>query len=278
MTTRLDVQAVTGNAMVDEALRRLRTEGDAFCAHLASLSLVDWDRPTNCPGWTIRLLVAHVVRGGESFLRSLERGLAGNLEPALTPEQKTARMHEIAAHPPAKILAELRTINDRFERAFGALRPDQLGTLGEHPFGPRSARWFAQQRLAEVAFHRWDLAASLGARAELDSATAGFLLPMLVEENLPVMMGHDWPRARASFHFGIAGSDRSWTAAASPGRLAITRGSTAPADVQVDGDAAALALLVYGRRTLAELRAEGRVSVKGDRAAVERFSEVFHGP
>src|SRR5918999_1028927 len=79
---------------------------------------------------------------------------------------------EIAAREPGKIVADLRAMTDRFEREFGALQPEQLNTLGAHPYGPRPARWFVDQRLAEVAFHRWDLHRSLGRPAQLDRATA----------------------------------------------------------------------------------------------------------
>ena len=270
---------MTGDARAEEGLRRLRAESDAFCAELEALTTEDWERPTNCPPWTVRVLVAHVVRGAESFLTSVERGLRGDLEPAMTREQKTARMHEIAARPPATILADLRAITSRFERELGALHPDQLDTLGEHPHGPRPARWFVEQRLAEVAFHRWDVLESLGRPADLDLMTAAFLLPMLLEKNLPAMMGSDWPRGHGSFRFAVHGeAESAWQAVAAPGSLAVTRDGARPVDVEIVGDPAALALLIYGRRTLAELERAGRLTVTGDRAAAGRFHEVFRGP
>ena len=269
---------MAGDARVDEGLRRLRIEGDTLAVELAELAPQDWDRPTNCDPWTVRLLVGHAVRACESYVTSLERGLRGDLEPAFTREQRVARMHEIGAQDPARIVADLRAVLDRFEQAFGSLRPEQLDTLAAHGFGPRPARWFVEQGLAEMTFHRWDLRSSLGRPAELEQATAAFLLPMLLEQNLPVMMGVDGPGGHGSFRFAVRGDpNAAWRAVAAPGSLAVTRDHDTT-DVTIEGDAAALALLVYGRRRLADLEREDRLTVGGDRGVADRFHDVFRGP
>ena len=264
---------------VSEGLRLIRAESDALAEELEALAPEDWDRPSNCDPWPVRLLVAHTVRSGESFLFALEQGLRGSLERGMTREQRIQRMNEIAAQDPTKIVADLRAMTDRFEREFGALQPEQLNTLGAHPYGPRTARWFVDQRLAEVAFHRWDLHRSLGRPAELDRATAAHLLPMLLEENLPALAGSRGPSDHGSFRFAISGEpDAAWRAVAAPGSLAVTRAIDSEYDVAVEGDPSALALLIYGRRTLAELEREGRLSVGGDRVVADRFGEIFPTP
>lgn len=269
----------SGTARFHEALRLLRVESKALRTELAALAIADWDRSTNCDPWTVRVLVAHVVRGAESYLMGLERGLQGVLEPALTREQRTQRMHEIAVQEPATILSDLRAITDRFEREFGALRPEQLDTQGYHPYGPRPARWFAEQRLAEVAFHRWDLLHSLDRPADLDSGTAAFLLPMLLEKNLPAVMGRQASPARGEFRFGVRGDGEAvWLVSAAPESVTVMHSGDAAGDVSIDGDASALALLVYGRAQLAHLERAGRLAVTGDQALARRFHELFRGP
>jgi uncharacterized protein (TIGR03083 family) len=262
-----------------EALRLLRIESEALCAELAALAPGDWDLATNCDPWTVRLLVAHLVRGAESYLMGLERGLEGVLEPALSREQRTQRMHEIAAWKPTEILSELRAITDRFEAELGSLRPDQLDILGYHSYGPRPARWFAEQRLAEVAFHRWDVLHSLGRPADLDALTAAFLLPMLLEKNLPEMMERGGLPGGASFKLAVRGDANSaWHVAAARGSTTVTRDREADGDVVIEGEPAALALLVYGRSRLQRLQETGRVSVAGDQGLAQRFHELFRGP
>ncbi len=270
---------MAGDPRADEGLRRLRTEGDALAGELQALAPEDWDHSTNCDPWTVRLLVGHAVRACESYLTSLERGLRGELEPAFTREQRVARMHVIAAQEPARIVADLHVVLDRFEQGFGSLRPEQLDTRAAHGFGPRPARWFVEQGLAEMTFHRWDVLSSLGRPAELDRDTAAFLLPMLLEQNLPVMMGVDGPGGRGSFRFAVRGDPKAaWRAVAAPGSLAVTRDHDTTHDLSVEGDAAALALLVYGRRRLADLERGGRVTIGGDRDVADRFHDVFRGP
>ncbi len=269
---------MAGETRADEGLRRLRAESDAVCGEIAQLGADDWDRPTNCDPWTLRVLVAHVVRGGESYLTSLERGRRGNLEPALTREQRAQRMQEIAAQPTDKIVSDLRAMTDLFEREFRALIPDQLDVLAMHPYGPRPARWFIEQRLAEVAFHRWDFHHSLGRAASLDEDTAAYLLPLLFGKNLPVMMGSDGPRGEGSFKFAVRGSRQAWQAVAGPGSMTVSRDAGSAVDVTMEGDAASLALLIYGRHTLAELDRSGKITVSGNRELAGRFNEIFRGP
>ena len=94
--------------------------------------------------------MAHTVRGGESFLVSLERGLRGVLEPAFPPEYPLQRMNEVAAWDTSRIMSTMRTVDERFQRDLSALRPGRLGTRGHHPYGLMTARWFVDQRLAEL--------------------------------------------------------------------------------------------------------------------------------
>src|SRR5581483_8819895 len=141
-------------ARVREALQLLRRESDAFVADLAALGPADWDRPTTCPPWTVRQLAAHVVRQVDSYINSVQQALDGKPGEPESREARAQIMNRVAGREPAAILDELRQTNDRFEQWFGALTPDQLTVAGPHSHGPRTAVWFADQRLAEVAFHR----------------------------------------------------------------------------------------------------------------------------
>ena len=263
---------------VDEALRMLRRESDAFAATLAELAPADWDRPTSCPPWTVRQLAAHVIRQVDAYIVSVEQGMRG--EPA-EPEPREARarvVSEIAAREPAAILALFRETTDRFERWFGQLSPEQLDVAGPHSHGPRPAAWFVEQRLAEVAFHRRDLDLSLGRPADLDPATARFLLPTLVELNVPAIVRRDRTGGHGTFRLTLRGEPAAtWRLEFAPGALTVTPGA-GPAEASFESDAAALGLLLYGRASWPELERAGRLTVDGSRAAAERFHDLFRGP
>ena len=274
---------ITGDdARAGEGLRLLRGETEKLGALLQTLAPADWDRPTNCDPWSVRQLVAHTVRGGESYLASVERGVRGILTPALSPEERVRRAKEIAALEPVEILSTMRTVDAQFQRDLGALRPDRLGTLGRHVYGLMTARWFIDQRLAEIAVHRWDLERSLGRPAALDREVATHMLPMLFEENLPAQLGRQTPLVGGRVRFVVSGAPGpSWSIdvmAGDGGASTVQRGEAGPADLTIDGDPVSLVLLLYDRRSLAELEEDGLLAVSGDRTLADRFGEIFPGP
>jgi uncharacterized protein (TIGR03083 family) len=269
---------MTDKRHVDEALAHLRRESDAFTATLAGLAPADWDRPTSCPPWTVRQLAAHVIRQVDSYIGSVEQGMRGESGPPESREARAQRMNQIAGQTTDKIVADFRDTVDQFERWFGALSPEQLAVEGPHSHGPRSAAWFVDQRLAEVAFHRRDLELSIGRGADLDQSTARFLLPMLLELNVPAIVRRDGTGGQGSYLLKVRGEqDAAWRLDFSPGSLAVTRGGD-DADATFEGDPAALARLMYGRATWQELERDGQLAVSGDRQAAERFHEQFRGP
>ena len=276
------MNTTSDDARAGEGLRLLRIETERLVERLQGLATADWDQPTSCDPWSVRQLVAHTVRGGESFLVSLERGLRGIFEPAFPPEYRTQRMNEIAAWEPDRIVSTMRAVDERFQHDLDALRPDRLGTRGHHVYGLMTARWFVDQRLAEIAVHRWDLERSLGQPAELDREVATHLLPMLFEENLPARLGQHVPPIGGRIRFVVSGAPGpSWSVDVSTGAggtSTVQRGEAGPADLTVDGDPVALLLLLYGRRPLAELEDEGLLAVSGDRALADRFAEILPGP
>jgi hypothetical protein len=173
----------------------------------------------------------------------------------------------------------LLAVTDEFEGLYRGLREEQLEAICFHRRGNRSVRWYAAHRLAEVAFHRWDLHHSLGRPADLDPSTATFLLPMLVEQNFPAIVARDRTGGEGRFRLAVRGeAGPAWLLDFAPSAVTVTRDARASSPVTIEGDAAALGLLVYGRRSLAELERAGRLSVSGDREAAGRFNELFRGP
>ena len=263
---------------LDQALRLLRRESDAFVATLASLAEDDWNRPTSCPPWTVRQLAAHVVRQVEAYIGAVEAGQRGDLGAVESRETRVQVMNRIAAQEPARIVADFRQSVDQFESWFGALSAEQLDVLGPHSHGPRSAAWFVEQRLAEVAFHRLDLERSLGRQADLDQQTARFLLPMLFELNVPAIVARDKRGGQGSYLLRVRGGPAAaWRLDFAPGALRVSRGGDG-AETVLEADPAAFGLLMYGRASLADLERAGRLSVGGDRAAADRFQDLYGGP
>jgi uncharacterized protein (TIGR03083 family) len=265
-------------ARVREGLRLHAREGEAFAADLAALDEDAWETPSTCPPWTVRFLAAHVARQVDSYIRSVDLGLRGEVG---EPESRAARakiMEEIASRSTSEIVALLRATNDTFTQWFSALSPEQLDTTGPHSHGPRPASWFIDMRLAEMAFHRMDLHQSLGRQAELDQETARYLLPMLLELNVPAVVARDKTGGEGTYALAVKGEPGAvWRLAFRPGGLDVTPGS-ADAETTFETDAAALARMMYGRVTWPELARDGRLTMSGSARAAERFHTLFKGP
>lgn len=56
----------------DEMWRLARTEYARMHAMLRSLDAADWARPTDCPAWTVRQMLGHLVGAAEGFANPLE--------------------------------------------------------------------------------------------------------------------------------------------------------------------------------------------------------------
>ena len=268
---------MAAHADVDRSLGYIRRITGQLRSELVDLPPDAWDLPSNCPPWPVRQLVAHVVTSGESFRLAVERGLAGITDPTVSEEERARQIRDLAEASPAEVLSRLDRVTAELEALYERLSADELEVICYHRRGNRPARWYIQHRLAEVAFHAWDLRRSLGRPAVLDRDVATFLLPTLLESNLPRIYPSG-PGGQGRFRLVVDGdAGASWLLDASPERLDVARGG-GDVDVTITAPAETLALLVYGRANLAEEEQHGRARVEGDRALAERFHQIFRGP
>ena len=80
--------------------------------------------------------------------------------------------------------------------------------------------------------------------------------------------------ARVGFAFG----DRTFVATIADGDLTSDRTELDGCDLVFSGEPSAVPEYVYGKRPLAEMEAEGRLTITGDRALAERFQTFFDLP
>lgn len=266
---------------VDRCLEQIRELAGSLGAEILALSPQAWDAPTNCPPWKVRQLVAHIVMSGDGFRQSVERGLAGSIEAPHATADRDRQIDDLARSSPAELVEALRGVTDDFEALYRDLDGAGLETVCYHRRGNRSARWYAYHRLAEVAFHRWDFEHSLGRETRFGDDVALTLLPTLLESNAPRTYAAGLSAERGSgerYLLAVEGSPAArWLVTVHPDRLDVTRGD-GDADATMTGLAGDLALLIYGRADLDELRRAGMVQVSGDAVVAERFPRVFPRP
>lgn len=263
---------------VDRCASAIRALSDALVSELRALSPEAWDQPTNCAPWRVRDLAAHVVSSGEGFVANIRGGLAGSVAPRTT---NAERQTELEAADADAMAHALQAVTDDFVGLYAGLQEAELSTICYHRRGNRSVRWYAVHRLAEIAFHSWDLQVSLGRGPRLDERVAALLLPTLLESNVPLTYAAGLSAERGSgerYALAVAGDRPTrWQVTIDPDKLETQPGG-GPADTTITGSAATLALLVYGRSDLLQLVHSGSVQVDGDPALVERFAVVFPRP
>ncbi len=173
------------DVQVERCLRWVRWLSNALVEDLGRLTPAVWDGPTNYPPWRVRDLAAHAVSSGEAFVQHIRRGLAGLVDPRPGAEANQRRRLELEAADPTAVARALAATTTEFIELYAGLQESQLGALCFHRRGNRSVRWYAAHRLAEVAFHVWDLQRSLGESPTSDEEVAALLLPTILESNAP---------------------------------------------------------------------------------------------
>jgi uncharacterized protein (TIGR03086 family) len=132
----------------------LRAAGADYRRRLSAIGADQWERATPCDQWSVRELVAHVVRGNHMAVlllhgTSREDTLAAMAQPL--PDDLPGDFDDSAAHQQAA-----------FEE------PGSLERLCHHPVGDIPGSQLLGFRIGDLALHAWDLSRAIGADEALD--------------------------------------------------------------------------------------------------------------
>jgi uncharacterized protein (TIGR03086 family) len=114
-----------------------------------------WDLPTPCADWTVRLLVDHLVRGNTMSVMLLD---GASLDEVFAMFR--------TADPDADLVAGYAETVALQNAAFR--RPGALDRTVHHPMGDIPATLLLHFRTGDAALHAWDLARAIGADEHLD--------------------------------------------------------------------------------------------------------------
>jgi len=124
----------------------------------------DWDRPTDCPGWTVRDQLSHVI--------GIERTLLGDAAPVFDGpvpahvQNPIGEMNEawVAARrgwPGPEVLAELRAVAARRLDQLAGFSPEDFDRVGWSPVGQVPYRDFMAVRTFDCWAHEQDVRRAL---------------------------------------------------------------------------------------------------------------------
>lgn len=138
------------------------------------LTREDWERPTRCPGWTVRDVCAHAALAAEQHAEGFRRAAKGVLEPPDWPG--------VPRLAPAEVVDLLNAGRQGLDEALGALPADVVEGTTPMPFGVVPTVIALQISVYEYAFHVDDARTALGQASALpDDVAAAFVafLPRL---------------------------------------------------------------------------------------------------
>ncbi|HEX4220692.1 MAG TPA: maleylpyruvate isomerase N-terminal domain-containing protein [Acidimicrobiales bacterium] len=130
-----------------------------------ALTPQQWDAPTDCPGWSVRDQVSHLI--------SIERSMLGDPSPpamAVTPQYVKNAIGEInepwieqrRGRPGGEVLAEFEETAARRIAALRAFPPERFEVVGWSPVGDVPYRTFMTVRVFDSWAHEQDIRSAVG--------------------------------------------------------------------------------------------------------------------
>jgi uncharacterized protein (TIGR03083 family) len=255
-------------------LERVWGSLDQLCTEL---SPDDWQRPTECPGWTVKDIVSHIV-GVESLL--LGRPVPDH-EPAPAPHVRNelGRFNEVEvdyrrSRPPASLLEEFREVTSARLDVLRSLVPDDLGKDSWTPIGPGTVGDLLELRVVDCWVHEQDIRRAAGLPGHMDGPMVGRVLERLAR-NLGriVAKAAGCPDGTAAVFVVPGRWGFTATVTVAGGRGSVTEGGHDAPTVRLQMDAETFVCLIAGRCTPQAELEEGRLEISGDEDSGRRIAE-----
>ena len=257
--------SVRGEPVVDE----LTEVWASIVVACEELDDEQWNRATDCPGWTVKDQVSHLI--------GIEQALLGEPSPpplsevpahVLNPfgEMNEAWVEARRGVPGAEVLAEFVATTNRRIDALAAMDRDQFDTVGWSPVGDVPYREFMVTRILDCWAHEQDIRRALDRPGGRNGAGERVVLDRC-EQTMPYVVGKRVaPPDGTSVLFAITGvMGRQLLVAVDGGRASPEAlPPVDPPSVTLTMDQDAFWRRCFGRVTPEELTDSGSVSVVGD--------------
>ena len=158
----------------------------------ADLTEDEWNRSTDCPGWSVKDHVAHMI-GTEHMLEG-EQPPPADIGDAAHVRNDIGTFNEqwVAVYrdrPGKEALDDFRVITDRRLATLRALPAEEWEKEGFTPEGPGPYRQFMEIRVFDCWFHDQDMREALNRQGFLEGPAADLSLGRIPPKGLPYVVG-----------------------------------------------------------------------------------------
>jgi uncharacterized protein (TIGR03083 family) len=235
------------------------------------LSPEQWDAMTDCPGWTVRDQLSHVIGTESSLLgRPSPDPAPAGLPHVHNPmgELNEAWVEARRRLPGDEVLAEFQEVTGRRLAALRAMTDEELNVETPSPLGVVPYATFMDVRVMDCWTHEQDIRLAIGRPGHLEGAAPAAAIRRLVS-SLGYVVGK---RVGPPEGTTVVLEMRPHTTLAVVVRDGRAQPTEPPADptVRITTDAETYARLAAGRWIGDHAIAEGRVTCKGDEALGRR--------
>ena len=170
-------------------VRALDEEWDALVSLAVDLAFADWSHPTDCPGWTVKDIYAHIV-GTESMLLG-RPAPAVDLPPNLPHVRNDmGRFNETwvlsySERSGAELLGDLGEVVTERRAALATMDQAAFDAMAWTPAGEDTYGRYMRIRVMDQWFHEQDVREAIGRPGHLDG-----LAPQVVLDEITAAIGY----------------------------------------------------------------------------------------
>jgi uncharacterized protein (TIGR03083 family) len=264
-------------------------ESTRLKGYINALPPARWEHPTACELWNVRDLVAHLILGTRYQMTMIARGLAGDCSPpdgfpeagSVNAETFSPIVHQntllVRDSVGDAVLAEYNAVSDAFDAMLRDLDSSSLDIPCYDLRGVATVADFVDLRIMELVIHGWDLRSRLEREAHLPAES----YPALARVIRRSFQWLHWPgstQAPVHYRFDVADlQPRPWDVFIEGSRARLASGSDCPADVTIGCDGESFILLMFGRLSAHDARADGRMTISGDETQADMLDQWFRG-
>jgi uncharacterized protein (TIGR03083 family) len=231
-----------------------------------------WNTPTDCPGWTVKHNVAHMI-GTERMLRGeqpppAEIGDAPHVRNDIGTFNEQWVEH-YRYHPGSVVLAAFVTVTNLRLEELRALPAEEWDKEGFTPEGPGPYRQFMAIRAFDCWYHEQDIREALDRPGDLEGAVADHAIRR-IDRGLPFVVGKKAAAPQGTtVVFDVTGDPPIVVPIGVDGRAAVMPSVPDDPTVRLTMDRRTYARLAGGRWQGQRALDEKRVTIAGDHALGE---------